>query len=667
MIPNISISPMLIIIGVIALIVLFVLFKSIKHIPAGYNGWVTKNFGKKITDGGFLALDGEAGYQPDPIQNGWRFKLWPIYTVKVEPLVQIPAGTVGVVISQVGDALPTGSKSASYSDALGDFVDVRAFTANGGQQGVQRRILAPGATRAIHPYAFLVVTEGHVYGNAVNDEAEALVRQIQTLNLRFVTVSSDMVGIVTTLDGPPLEGGDIAGRIGGFSDIEALEKSGAATSAVIDAVLARKNGLHSNYENFQKFLDEGGRLGMQHDVLVPGVYMLNPFLVSVESAPMLVIEQGEVRVIKSFIGLPTVDSSGETYKFGSIVSPGHQGIWDEPLRTGKYAVNPHIYSPIKVPTAILQLNWANQNSEAHELDQRLVPIRAKSQDAFEFSIDLQVQIHVPDTKAARVIGSVGTMENLVNEVLQAAVGNYFRNKLSEMPATNFIETRGSVQQEATEYITEYLSRYDVEVRGVYIQDVVLPAELVKVLTEREIAKQEKTTFAHQQEAQKARVALEAQTGQADMQKQLATAQVSIEINEANAKANVAKADGDRKVLELTGQGEAAKIQAIGAAQGEAEKALGLGKAAGYQAQKDAIGAGQTAVVAVVDALSKSQTPFMPQTLITSGGGDMGGLLQLVLANLATGQKPVQHEVSFDDAPVLTSQSSTESNPDDVES
>jgi len=136
---------------------------------------------------------------------------------------------------------------------------------------------------------------------------------------------------------------------------------------------------------------------------------------------------------------------------------------------------------------------------------------------------------------------------------------------------------------------------------------------------------------------------------------------------AIAKANVAKADGDRKVLELTGQGEAAKIQAIGAAQGEAEKALGLGKAAGYQAQKDAIGAGQTAAVAVVDALSKSQTPFMPQTLITSGGGDMGGLLQLVLANLATGQKPVQHEVPFDDAPVLTSQSSTESNPDDVES
>ena len=133
---NISFSPMLILISALALVALFILMKSIMRIPAGYNGWVTKNFGKKIEDGGFLALNGEAGYQPDPIQNGWRFKLWPLFTVKVEPLTQIPAGTVGVVISQVGGALPTGAKSAFYRDDFGDFVDVRNFVNNGGQQGV---------------------------------------------------------------------------------------------------------------------------------------------------------------------------------------------------------------------------------------------------------------------------------------------------------------------------------------------------------------------------------------------------------------------------------------------------------------------------------------------------------------------------------------------------
>ncbi len=630
--PSIGVTTIIAI--VVTLVVIFIAMKSIYRIPAGYNGWVTKSFGKKIENGGFLALNKEAGIQPDPIQNGWRFKLWPLFKVAKEPLVQIPAGTVGVVISQVGAALD-GTKSAVYKPAFGDFESVRNFINDGGQQGVQRHVLLPGATRAIHPYAFIVVVEGGTYGIPVNEDAESLADDVENLSLKFVQVPSDQVGVVTTLDGPPLEGGDIAGRIGGFSDILALEESRATTSAIIDAVLARQNGLHSNYEDFQKFLDESGRLGMQHDVLVPGQYMLNPFLVSVELTSMLVVDQGEVCVVKSFIGLPTVDSSGEAYKFGSIVSPGHQGIWSEPLRTGKYAINPHIYSPIKVPTAILQLNWAESNSEAHALDSRLKPISAKSQDAFNFAIDLQVQIHVPDTQAARVIGSVGTMQNLVNEVLQAAVGNYFRNTLSGMPATQFIETRADVQKEATEYIEQYLKGYDVEVRGVYIQDVVLPSELVTVLTQREIANQEKTTFKSQQDAQEARIELEAMSGTADMQGQLASAKVSVEINTANAAAAVAEADGMRQVLEMTGAGEASKITAIGKANGQAEEAIGRGKAAGYQAQRDAIGASQTAMVAALDAIGQGGTKIVPDTLIMGDGGGIGGLLQLLLAQATT--------------------------------
>ena len=77
--------------------------------------------------------------------------------------------------------------------------------------------------------------------------------------------------------------------------------------------------------------------------------------------------------------------------------------------------------------------------------------------------------------APRVISMVGTMMNLVNEVLQAAVGNHFRDKLQSMPAIRFIETRQQVQEEAFKHIKEQLDQYRVETRGVYIQDVILPA------------------------------------------------------------------------------------------------------------------------------------------------------------------------------------------------
>ena len=77
---------------------------------------------------------------------------------------------------------------------------------------------------------------------------------------------------------------------------------------------------------------------------------------------------------------------------------------------------------------------------------------------------------------------VGSMENLVNEVLQAAVGNLFRDKIGGMEAIKFIQTRQIVQEEAFEYIQKKLAEYEIETRGVYIQDVVYPAALVTVLT-----------------------------------------------------------------------------------------------------------------------------------------------------------------------------------------
>ena len=91
-----------------------------------------------------------------------------------------------------------------------------------------------------------------------------------------------------------------------------------------------------------------------------------------------------------------------------------------------------------MPTFIITLNWADVVSQAHNLDAQLKQIEAKSSEGFPFAIDLQVQIHIPDTQAPYVISMVGSVANLVNEVLQAAVGNHFRNKLQGMPAVSLL-------------------------------------------------------------------------------------------------------------------------------------------------------------------------------------------------------------------------------------
>ena len=406
---------------------------------------------------------------------GWRVKAWPIYRVTTHPWVQIPPGAIGVMIAQVGAPLAPGAKSAAYNDALGDFSDLRRFLDNGGQRGVQRPVLQPGVTLPVHPIAFVIATVGRTFGLPVSRGTVDTINNLSVgdLSVTYISPQSsalsagqlDVLGVVTALEGPPLPSGDIAGRIGGFQDVRDAEQAGTEANEIIQLLLGSKNEAHNNYQDFQAFLDSGGRIGLQHDPLLYGAYLLNPFLVRVEIVPMLVVNQGEVAVIKSYVGLPTMDTSGEDYRFGSIVAPGHRGIWSEPLRTGKYPLNPRIYTPDVVPTSILTLNWATETSEAHDLDARLSSIDAKSKEAFTFTIDLQVQIHVPDTKAPKVIGMVGTMQNLVNEVLQSAVGNYFRNTVQSLAATEFIQRRDTVQQAAETYVTDYLRRYDVEVRA----------------------------------------------------------------------------------------------------------------------------------------------------------------------------------------------------------
>ncbi len=599
-------------------------------------GLVTKRFSRrKLSDDNLIALNGEAGYQAELLMPGLRFRLWPLYGVEKFPWVQIPAGQIGVVMAQVGEPLPVGAKSAVYKPQFGQFADLDLFIREGGQKGVQRPVLPPGTTLPMHPVAFMVITRDRTFGLPVNPELSAASGPItpasfnlrdadfEVIQIRRGNDARDIVGIVNTLEGSPLPSGDISSRLNGFEDIIEMEQSTSTDQDIIELLFGAKNDLHNNYQDFQAFLDHGGRIGLQHDPLLYGAYTINPFLVRVELVPMLVIEQGQVAVIKSYVGLPPRDTSGAEFKFGTLVRPGHRGIWQEPLRTGKYPINPYCYKAEIVPTAILTLNWAERISSAHHLDAKLETITAKSAEGFIFRIDLQVQIHVPDTRAPRVISTVGTINNLVDEVLQAAVGNHFRDTLQSMPAISFIEKRQEVQRAAFERIAELLSIYFVETKGVYIQDVLFPVDLVKVLTEREIAKQEIATFEQQRQAQDQRIRMEQARGTADMQAELAKSAVGVNIKTNQASARRAEAEGESYYIEQTGKAKGAEVRSVG-----------LAKAEAYDAQVKSFGANATAFVNAIDALSKSGNRFVPEILVSgSGGGAFDGLAATLMKYL----------------------------------
>ena len=638
---------------------------SIRIIGPTEVGLLVKRFSfKKLSSDNVIAFNGEAGYQARLLMPGWRWAFWIVYTVEKHPWVQVAAGEIGIVIAQVGMPLPIGAKSAVYKNEFGNFTDLEKFITGKGQKGVQRPVLPPGTLAPIHPVAFLVVTKRKVYGLPVSPELRAIkaksgalapesfgLRPNQLELLRIEPLSSerggiiDTVGIITTYEGDPLPSGDIASRLGGFADMAA---SGKEDVVMIDELLGSKNNLHNNYQDFQAFLDNGGHIGLQHDPILYGAYALNPFLTSVEIVPMLVVRQGEVAVVKAYVGLATQDTSGAEFKFGSLVRPGRRGIWQEPLRTGKYPINPRCYQAEIVPTAILTLNWSDTVSKAHNLDSGLQQIVAKSREGFVFKIELQVQIHVPDTRASRVISMVGTMSNLVNEVLHAAVGNHFRDKLQSMPAVRFIETRQIVQEEAFQHISQQIQEYHVETKGVYIQDVVLPPELVVVLTQREIANQEIQTFQKQKSAQDQRVEMEQAKGTADMQAELAKSKVTVDIKSNNATARKAEAEG-----------EATYIRETGAAKGAEVEAVGMARAKAFQAQVEALGQGPTMLVNAITALAEKNIRFVPEILVAGGSGALGSLEGLAaqwMGKLKGGGNPIASPV---DKPADSSAPATE--------
>src|SRR5262249_59600383 len=125
------------------------------------------------------------------------------------------------------------------------------------------------------------------------------------------------------------------------------------------------------------------------------------------------------------------------FTHGDLVEKGRKGVWVEPLLPGKHPLNTRIMRVEVVPTTNIVLNWASR-TEAHNYDSRLSSIQVRSQDGFAFTLDVATIIHVGMKNAPRVISRVGSIQNLVDHVLQPTVGNYFRNSAQRTTGLDFL-------------------------------------------------------------------------------------------------------------------------------------------------------------------------------------------------------------------------------------
>jgi uncharacterized membrane protein YqiK len=552
-------------------------------------GVVVKRFGgQPLQPGRLVALAGESGYQADTLAPGLHFGFWRWqYRIIKMPVTVVPQGEIALVLAADGAAIPAERILGKIVDC-DKFQDARKFLANGGEKGRQLGILTAGTYR-INLALFNVITA----------ESAAL-HGMNAGQLELHRVASDMVGIVTTLDGQPIEAGEIAGP-----------------------VIAG----HDNFQNAQAFLDGAGRRGLQEQVLLSGTWNLNPWFVQVEQVPMVQIPIGYVGVVISYVGQAHVDVSGVEFKHGDLVDVGHKGVWVTPLYPGKHPINTRVMKVELVPTTNIVLNWASR-TEAHNYDAKLSSITVRSKDGFGFNLDVAQIIHVGALDAPKVISRVGSMQNLVDHVLQPIVGNYFRNSAQDYTVLDFLSARSHRQSEAAQHIRDALAAYDVQAIDTLIGDINPPTELMQTQTDRKIAEEQRKTYEVQEAAQKQRQQLVRQTSLADIQQQVVGAEQGVSIAELHANASVKQATGDSESTRLRALGEAEAIRTTGRAKAEA-----------YRAGVEALGAQSYTVMQLMQTVGERNVRIVPDVAVSGAGANAGlvdGLLGLMLRNQTNG-------------------------------
>ena len=386
---------------------------------------------------------------------------------------------------------------------------------------------------------------------------------------------------------------------------------------------------------------------------------------------------GHVGVVISYVGEDGKDLTGDGFKHGNIVEKGFRGVWMQPLGPGKYPINTFTMKVELVPTTNLVLNWANARSEAHALDKNLCTITVRSKDGFPFNLDVSQIIHIPATEAPKVIARFGSMNNLVSQVLEPTIGNYFRNSAQDSDVISFLSTRKERQDAAKMHIKEVLDEYNVNAVDTLIGDIVPPEALMKTLTDRKIAQEEEKTYETQRMAQEKRQGMEKETAIADMQREIVKASQNVEISQRTADATVKKAEGDATSLKLqvSAEAEATKMRANaeaeatkakGAAQAEytkmnasaeaerisktglaeAEKIMAIGQstAEAYELQVKAMGGQNFTRFKITEEIARGKVKIIPDIIIGGSEGTEGSLnglmgLQLLKMLQEKGEEP----------------------------
>jgi uncharacterized membrane protein YqiK len=614
----------------VGIVFLLYLVGAFRYIPNNRVGVVEKWWSLRGSlESGLIALNGEAGFQPDLLRGGLHFMMPLQYNIHSLPLVTISQGKIGYVFARDGQPLPATQALASNTKA-NDFQDARKFLQSGGQRGPQRKILREG-TYAINLTQFVVITNERVYGLALEKSEEDMFKRMASLITQregfepvVIKGADDLVGIVTVHDGPSLPSGQIIAPTVG-------EDVGNAIT------------YHNKFQDPERFLETGGMRGRQLQVLVEGTYYINRLFATVETIPKTVVEVGNVGVVVSYTGEAGADISGNEYKHGELVQNNQRGVWNVPLLPGKYAFNTYAGKVIMVPTTNFILKWNREETGSHRFDENLAEVSLITKDAFEPSLPLSVVVHIDYRKAPLVVQRFGDIKRLVEQTLDPMVSAYFKNIGQTKTLIQLLQDRSDIQQIAGQQMKAKFDQYNLELQEVLI-GTPTPGkgggqieQILIQLRSRQIAQEQIETYNRQEQAAVKERELREAEARAKQQTNITESELAITVQTNQGKADLARAQqqasqiqalaqAEAEKIRFLGEGEARKIQALAQAEAERAARVGIAQAMAIEEQVRAYGGPRFQLTQQVmnrfaEAVEQARVDVVPKILI--GGGQTG--------------------------------------------
>ncbi len=608
-------------------------------------GYVESIDGKQVTrDGGnfgspvecdnfqdgeaFLRNGGQKGPQIAFIPPGTYRINTILFRVEKCKITNIPGGKIGLIEAMDGARIPEGRLLGKKVEGHNNFFNGETFIINGGERGRQSDILMPGRYR-LNPYLFKIIELAD-----------------------WTNIAADQIGIVTINEGKPI------------------------TDPTKIAAEELPMNTHNNFQDSDAFLKAGGQKGLQIPVLRAGNYAINPWFATIEKVDMIHVDIGHCGVVTSYVGPDGIDLTDDTVN-AKIVENGCKGIWVNPLQPGKHPMNLKICKVDIVPTTQILLNWADNRSSAHKLDSNLSTITLRTADAFNAKMDVSVIIHISMQNAPKVIANLGSVSDMISQVLEPAISSHFRNAAQKIKALELYTTRRELQEAAKAHIDAVLKVHHIDSKETLIADVVLPPELTKTVTDRQIAEQQTKTYKAQEEAAKADRDLKNAEEQASMQKQVVQSERSVEIAKNNADSKVREAEGQKTsaILHATGEAESTKIKAeataeattkVGMAEANIILAKGTSQAEAYKLQVNAMGKSAFEHIQVITQLAAGKIKLIPENLVIGGGKDneggiIGSFLGVGLLEKLTGKPFANHII--EDSKITSDTAETKNEPE----